>query len=71
VLGPVKATPSHPDAKPLGWERFMELVRGTPIPVYALGGLDRSDLDVALSHGAHGVALRRAAWSGRNLSSFG
>lgn len=70
VLGPVKATPSHPDAKPLGWERFMELVRGTPIPVYALGGLDRDDLDTALMHGAHGVALRRAAWSGRRFSAF-
>jgi 8-oxo-dGTP diphosphatase len=71
VLGPVKATPSHPGANPLGWERFMKLVRGTPIPVYALGGLDPDDLDTALTHGAHGVALRRAAWSGRNLSAFG
>jgi len=57
-------------ANPLGWARFADLVRGTSIPVYALGGLDRGDLDVALSHGAHGVALRRAAWSGRNLSAF-
>ena len=44
VLGPVKATPSHPDASPLGWARFAELVHGTPIPVYALGGLHRDDL---------------------------
>jgi 8-oxo-dGTP diphosphatase len=70
VLGPVKVTPSHPEAIPLGWELFAELVRGTPIPVYALGGLDRGDLDVALERGAHGVALRRAAWSGRCLSAF-
>jgi 8-oxo-dGTP diphosphatase len=62
VLGPVKPTPSHPDAKPLGWERFAELVRATPIPVYALGGLEYADLDVAIAQGAHGVALRRAAW---------
>ncbi len=71
VLGPVKATPSHADAIPLGWERFAELVRGTPIPVYALGGLDRGDLDTARMHGAHGIALRRAAWSGRNVSLIG
>jgi 8-oxo-dGTP diphosphatase len=62
VLGPVKPTPSHPDACPLGWERFAELVRATPIPVYALGGLEHADLDVAIALGAHGVALRRAAW---------
>ncbi len=70
VLGPVEPTPSHPGAEPMGWTRFADLVRGTPIPIYALGGLDHSDLDVALSHGAHGVALRRAAWSGRSVSAF-
>ena len=70
VLGPVKATPSHAGVNPLGWARFAQLVHGTPIPVYALGGLDRGDLDIAMSHGAHGVALRRAAWSGRNLSAL-
>ena len=62
VLGPVKPTPSHPDARPLGWDRFGELVHGSPIPIYALGGLDHADLDAAIGHGAHGVALRRAAW---------
>jgi 8-oxo-dGTP diphosphatase len=70
VLGPVNATPSHPDANPLGWAHFADLVRGTPIPVYALGGLDHGDLDVALAHGAHGIALRRAAWSGRDVAVF-
>ena len=62
VLGPVGATPSHPEAVPLGWDRTAELLRGTPLPVYALGGLESSDLDTAIDHGAHGVALRRAAW---------
>jgi 8-oxo-dGTP diphosphatase len=37
---------------------------GASIPVYALGVLARSDLDIAIAHGAHGVALRRAAWEG-------
>jgi 8-oxo-dGTP diphosphatase len=62
VLGPVCATPSHPGAAPLGWQHFGELVRNTPLPIYALGGLDAKDLDTAIEHGAHGVALRRAAW---------
>jgi 8-oxo-dGTP diphosphatase len=64
VLGPVAATPSHPTIPPLGWTRVAELLRATPLPVYALGGLERADLDVAIDHGAHGVALRRAAWCG-------
>jgi 8-oxo-dGTP diphosphatase len=62
VLGPVTATPSHPDAAPLGWPRLAELLRDSPLPVYALGGLAASDLDAAIDCGAHGVALRRAAW---------
>jgi 8-oxo-dGTP diphosphatase len=63
VLGPVLATPSHANAQPLGWERFEELARRMPIPVYALGGLSRDDLGRAMQHGAHGIALRRGAWT--------
>jgi 8-oxo-dGTP diphosphatase len=62
VLGPVKATPSHPQATPLGWERFAALVRDRPTPAYAIGGLRRADLADARCHGAHGVALRSAAF---------
>jgi 8-oxo-dGTP diphosphatase len=64
VLAPVRATPTHPDAVPLGFTRFADLVEGTRIPVYALGGLSLADLDEAIDHGAHGVALRRGAWPG-------
>jgi 8-oxo-dGTP diphosphatase len=60
VLGPVFATPMH--AGELGWQVFAQLVQGTRIPVYALGGLSRADIDIAIAHGAHGVALRRGAW---------
>ena len=62
VLGPVAPTPTHYYGQPLGWARVEAILRGISIPVYALGGLARSDLDVAIAHGAHGVALRRAAW---------
>ncbi len=62
VLGPVHPTPTHPQATPLGWAAFARIVAGTRLPVYALGGLGRDDLDAAIAHGAHGIALRRAAW---------
>jgi 8-oxo-dGTP diphosphatase len=68
VLGPVSETPTHPNARPLGWQRFAELAAGSPMPVYALGGLSPADLDIAIAHGAHGVALRRAAWPALPLS---
>jgi 8-oxo-dGTP diphosphatase len=60
VVGPVKATSSHPQATPIGWERFAQLVRDLPMPAYAIGGLTRDDLREAVRHGAHGVALKSA-----------
>jgi 8-oxo-dGTP diphosphatase len=62
VLGPVQATPSHPDARTLGWNEFARAVEGTRLPVYALGGLVSTDLIGAIDCGAHGIAMRRGAW---------
>jgi 8-oxo-dGTP diphosphatase len=62
VVGPVKETPSHPGAATLGWDGFAALVRDCPVPVYAIGGLTRADLAEAKRRGAHGVALRSAAF---------
>ncbi|MDW8469319.1 MAG: Nudix family hydrolase [Burkholderiales bacterium] len=64
VLGPVKETPTHPEATPLGWARFAEIVQGASIPVYAIGGLWLQDLDEARRAGAHGLAMIRGAWAG-------
>jgi 8-oxo-dGTP diphosphatase len=64
VLGPVLPTPTHPQAVPLRWDGFAVRAAGARLPVYALGGLTAADLDCAVDAGAHGVALRRAAWPG-------
>ena len=63
-LGPVAATATHPAARPLGWARFAELAAGTTLPLYALGGIGRDELDVAREAGAVGVAGIRAFWPG-------
>lgn len=60
VLGPVKEKPGR---AALGWERFAEIARGAGMPVYAVGGLARSDLEDAWRAGAHGLAMIRGAWS--------
>jgi 8-oxo-dGTP diphosphatase len=62
VLGPVKKTPSHPDSMPLGWPGFAALAAVSPVPVYALGGVGRADLNWAITQGAHGIAAIRDAW---------
>ena len=60
TLSPVCATASHPDAEPLGWKRFAQLVTDARLPVYALGGVGPKDLGRARSAGAQGVAGIRA-----------
>lgn len=63
VVGPVKPTPSHPGRAALGWKKFAEIVSGTTIPVYAIGGMTRADREDAARAGAHGLAMVSAAWS--------
>jgi 8-oxo-dGTP diphosphatase len=63
LLSPVLPTLTHPGAATLGWATFSALAAASPIPVYGLGGLARDDLALAQSHGAHGVALLRGAWT--------
>lgn len=63
VVSPVLPTATHPGAPPLGWEVFAGLIAQYPLPVYALGGMTPSLLTDAMRHGAHGIALLRAAWA--------
>lgn len=58
VLGPVKDKPPA-----LGWDKFRDLAASSSIPIYAIGGLTRADLEDAWRAGAHGVAMIRGAWS--------
>lgn len=68
VLSPVRATRSHPDAAPLGWEEFARLRMATDIPVYALGGLSAGDLDKARLAGATGLAMIRGVWDADSIT---
>ena len=62
VLSPVFATKSHPNAVPMGWFRFEELVERCPIPAFALGGVEVGHLNEAQRHGAQGVAGISTFW---------
>lgn len=64
LLSPVLPTRSHPDAAPLGWERFKQLADPVALPVYALGGMHPGLLSQAWRSGAQGVAGIRGLWPG-------
>jgi 8-oxo-dGTP diphosphatase len=59
VLGPVLPTATHPAAATLGWTGFSRLSERSPLPVYALGGMQPPLLETARRSGAHGIALMR------------
>jgi len=62
VLSAVKKTISHPDMKPIGWDKFQKIVNKVNIPIYALGGLSTKNYEVALDNGAIGIASQRLIW---------
>jgi len=63
LLSPVLATASHPQAEPLGWQRFSQWVERINLPVYALGGMGADQLLPAKQAGAQGIAAIGAFWS--------
>jgi thiamine-phosphate pyrophosphorylase len=61
LVGPVFATPTHPEASPLGIGGFARFV-ALGVPVVAIGGVTAANLRDLMSAGAHGVAAIRALW---------
>lgn len=53
---PIQATTTHPTVKPLGWQTLQQWAKQTSCLVFALGGLEPSDLTQARACGAFGVA---------------
>lgn len=63
VVGPVKETPTHPQARGIGWNAFAALREQASLPIYAIGGLSQADLCAARDHGAQGIAAIRGLWA--------
>ena len=66
VLSPVLPTTSHPNAVPMGWGKFSQIVAMANIPVYALGGLSPNHVELALENGGQGIAAISALWADEN-----
>lgn len=69
TLSTVLRTGSHPDARPLGWQRFGELAGAAALPVYALGGLSPADAGLARWQGAQGVAAISSVWGADSIAA--
>ena len=56
LLSPVFESQSPSAGSPLGLDKFTKLVRGAPVPVFALGGINAKTAERLLDSGAAGVA---------------
>jgi len=63
LLSSVNKTQSHPELKPMGWEKFKQIINGFQIPIYALGGMTEYDKNNAYVSGSIGIASQRAIWN--------
>jgi len=62
LLGPIHATPTHPERKGIGWPKFSRLRETVALPIYALGGMGGEDVTRSRRHGAQGIAAIRGLW---------
>jgi len=60
TLSPVQPTATHPQAQPLGWDRFSAMAAQATLPLYALGGMQADDTQQAWESGAQGIAAIRS-----------
>lgn len=67
TLSPIFATKSHPNAQPLGAEKFARIRNNIPGPVLALGGIDIDNIPKAMLNGADGVALIRSIFASPDI----
>jgi thiamine-phosphate pyrophosphorylase len=60
IVGHVFTTVSKPGVPPLGLEGLSAIVQASPVPVIAIGGIDRNNARQVIAAGAKGVAVMSA-----------
>jgi thiamine-phosphate pyrophosphorylase len=59
-VGPVHATPTKPGREPVGLDYVRQAAAASPIPFFAIGGVDASNLAAVRAAGGSRVAVVRA-----------
>jgi thiamine-phosphate pyrophosphorylase len=59
-VGPVHTTPTKPGRPPVGAELVRTAAQRSRVPFFAIGGIDRGNIDAVLAAGASRVAVVRA-----------
>jgi thiamine-phosphate pyrophosphorylase len=59
-VGPVNATPTKPGREPVGLDYVRQAAAASPIPFFAIGGIDATSLAAVQAAGGERVAVVRA-----------
>ena len=59
-VGPVHATPTKPGRPPVGLDYVRQATACSPVPCFAIGGVNPENAPQAMGNGAHGVAVVRS-----------
>lgn len=62
VVSPVRETVSHPGTPAIGLGGLRALCESADMPVYALGGMQETDIEAVCECGAQGIAAIRGLW---------
>jgi thiamine-phosphate pyrophosphorylase len=60
IVGTIYATASHPGEAPAGPALLSAAAAAVTLPILAIGGIEVSNVEECIAHGAHGVAVIRA-----------
>lgn len=66
-IGPVFRTKTRPELKPINLRLLRTVNQEIRIPCFAIGGIDRSNIETAMSYGAKRVAVCRAICRAKNV----
>lgn len=66
-FGPIFATPTKPEYKPVGLNLLKKLKRRIKIPVFAIGNINKGNLAEVIDAGANRVAICRAVLNKKNI----
>lgn len=66
-IGPVFGTPTKPEYKPIGLKMFNRIIKQIGIPTFAIGGINKDNIQQLTSVGANRIAVVRAVCQAGNI----
>lgn len=70
-FGPIFATPTKPDYKPIGMEDIRRVHEEVKVPIFCIGGIKIDNLDRVIAAGAKRVAIVSGLLKAQDIAKYG